>query len=64
MDMRYGTWNVGSRYRASLLFTVVKEILKYKSDLVEVYKVSWDSGGMEPAREYPFFMERGKRIMI
>jgi hypothetical protein len=27
--------------RVDLLFTVVKEISKYKSDLVEVHKVSW-----------------------
>jgi hypothetical protein len=64
MHMRLGTWNVRSLYRAGLLIIVVKEISKYKSELVGVNKVRWDSGGTETAREYPLFMERGKRIMI
>jgi hypothetical protein len=34
MDMRFGTWNVRSLYRAGSLMTVASEISKYKLDLV------------------------------
>jgi hypothetical protein len=34
MDMRFGMWNVTSLHRASLLMAGVKEISKYKLDLV------------------------------
>jgi hypothetical protein len=36
MDMRFGTWNVRSMYRAGSLRTVAQEISKYKLDLVGV----------------------------
>jgi hypothetical protein len=55
MDMRFGTWNVRSLYRAGSLRTVVEEISKYKSDLVGVQEVRWGGGGTEPAGEYTFF---------
>jgi exonuclease III len=42
MDMRFGTWNVRSLYRAGLLMRVAKEISKYKLDLVGVQEVRWD----------------------
>jgi exonuclease III len=41
MDMRFGTWNVKSLYRAGLLRTVAEEISKYKLDLVGVQEVRW-----------------------
>jgi exonuclease III len=59
MGMRFGTWNVKSLYRADLLMTVVKEISKYKLDLVGVQEVRWDMGGTEPAGEYTFFYGKG-----
>jgi hypothetical protein len=34
MDMRYGTWNVRSLYRAGSLVTVSKELSEYNLDLV------------------------------
>jgi hypothetical protein len=34
MDMRFGTWNVRSLYRAGILMTVLKELARYKIDLV------------------------------
>jgi hypothetical protein len=58
MDMRFGTWNVRSMYRAGALRVVGEEISKYKLDLVGV-QVRWDRGGTEPARQYTFF--NGKR---
>jgi hypothetical protein len=36
----------------------VKEISKYKLDLVGVQKVKWDRGGTEPAGEHTFFFEK------
>jgi exonuclease III len=52
MDMRFGTWNVTSMYRAGSLRTVAEEISKYKLDLVGVQEVRWDRGGTKPAGEY------------
>jgi hypothetical protein len=48
--MRYGTWNVRSLYRAGYLKTVLRELARYKLDLVEV-QVIWEGGGTEPAEE-------------
>jgi hypothetical protein len=39
MDVRFGTWNVRSLYRAGWLMTVSKEISEYKLDLVGVQEV-------------------------
>jgi hypothetical protein len=33
MDMRFGTWNFRSMYRAGSLRTVVEEISKYKLEM-------------------------------
>jgi hypothetical protein len=57
MDMRFGTWNVGSTsmYRAGSLRAIADEISKYKFDLVGVQEVRLDGGGTEPAGEYIFF---------
>jgi hypothetical protein len=62
MDMRFGTWNVRSMYRAGSLRAVGEEISKYKLDLVGV-EVRWDGGCTERAGEYAFFLERGMKIM-
>jgi hypothetical protein len=45
-DMRFGTWNVRSLYRAGSLATVAQEIAKYKSDLGEYRR----SDGAQVAR--------------
>jgi hypothetical protein len=58
MDMRFGTWNVRSVYRA-----VAEEISKYKLDLLGVQDVRWNGGGNEPAGEYTFSMEKGMKII-
>jgi hypothetical protein len=39
MDMRFGTWNIRSMYRAGLLRAMVQEISKYRLDLVGVQEV-------------------------
>jgi hypothetical protein len=58
MDMRFGTWNVRSMYRAGSLRAVAEEISKYKLDLVGV-QVRWNGGGSEPAGEHTFFYGKG-----
>jgi exonuclease III len=55
MDMRFGTWNVRSMYRAGSLRAVAEEISKYKLDLVGVQEVRWNGNGNEPAGEYTFY---------
>jgi hypothetical protein len=55
MDMRFGTWNVRSMYRAGSLRAVAEVISKYNLDLVGVQQVRWDGGGTEPAGEHTFF---------
>jgi hypothetical protein len=52
MDMRFGTWNVRSMYRAGSLRAVAEEISKYKLDGVGVQEVRWGGGGTETAGEY------------
>jgi hypothetical protein len=49
MDMRFGTWNISSMYRAGSLRAVAEEILKYKLNLVGVEEVRWDRGGTKSA---------------
>jgi exonuclease III len=51
MDMRFGTWNVRSMYRAGSLRAVGEEISKYKLDLVGVQEVRWDRGHLVGVQE-------------
>ncbi|PNF25464.1 hypothetical protein B7P43_G07688 [Cryptotermes secundus] len=60
MDVRFGTWNLRSLYRAGSLRAVAEEILKYKLDLAGVQEVRWDGGGIAPAGDYTFFYGKGK----
>jgi exonuclease III len=59
MDMRFGTWNVRSLYRAGSLITVLKELARGKLDLVGVQEIRWEGSGTEPAGEYTFFYGKG-----
>jgi exonuclease III len=61
MDLRFGTWNVRSMYRAGLLRTVAEEVSKYKLDLVGVQEVRWDRGGTKPAGQNTFFYGKGNQ---
>jgi hypothetical protein len=58
MDIRFGTWNVRSMYKAGSLKTVWRELARYKLNLVGVQEVRWEGGGTEPAGEYTFFYEK------
>jgi hypothetical protein len=62
MDMRFGTLNVRSRYRAGSLRVVAKEISKYTLKLMGVQEVGSDRGGTEPAGEYTFFYGKVNEI--
>jgi exonuclease III len=59
MDMRFGTWNVRSMYRAGSLRAVTGEKSKYKLDLVGVQEVRWGRSDTEPAGNYTFFYGKG-----
>jgi exonuclease III len=54
MDMRFGTWNVRSMYKAGSLRAVEEEISKYRLDLVGVQEVRWGGVDTESAGEYTF----------
>jgi hypothetical protein len=62
VDMRLGTWNVRSLYRAGSLKTVSRELARYKLDLVGVQEVRWEGGGSEPAGEYTFSGSAGGQM--
>jgi hypothetical protein len=39
--------------------TVLRELSKYKLDLVVVQEVRWEGGGTEPTGEYTYFYRKG-----
>jgi len=48
-EMKLGTWNVRSFYRAGSLKAAARELARYKLDVVGVQEVRWDGspgGGM------------------
>jgi len=44
--MRFVTWKVRSHYGAGSISIVVRELARYKLDLVGVQEVGWDKGSM------------------
>jgi hypothetical protein len=58
MDMRFGTWNVRSFYRAGSLMRVSRELSRYRLDLVVEQEVRWEGSGTVPAGEYTFFYRK------
>jgi hypothetical protein len=61
MDMRSGTSNVKSMYRAGSLRAVAEEMPKYKLDLVGIQEVRWDRSSAEPTGPYTFFYGKGNQ---
>jgi hypothetical protein len=59
MIMRFGTCDVRSTYRIGSLMTVVRELGKYKLDLMGVQEVRWEKGGTERAEDYTYFYGQG-----
>jgi hypothetical protein len=55
MDMRFGTCNVRSMYRAGRWQKKSQNML----DLVGVQEVRWGGSGTEPAGDYTFFYGKG-----
>jgi hypothetical protein len=54
--MRFGTWNIGSLCRVGSFSEVaVRELARYKLNLVRVQEVRWDKGGMVRAGDYIYF---------
>ena len=49
--MKIGTWNVRRLYRARSLKAAVRELVRYKLDVVGVQEVRWDKGGTVRAGE-------------
>jgi exonuclease III len=57
--MRFGTWNVRSLYRVGAIKSVVRELEKYRLDLVGVQEVRWKGEGYQTAGNYTFFYGKG-----
>ena len=53
--MRFGTWKVKSLYRSGSLTAAIRELARYKLDLVCVKWVRWEKGGIVRAGDYTFF---------
>jgi hypothetical protein len=59
MAMTFGTWNVRSLYRAGSLMTVMREISRYRLDLVGDQEVRWEGSGTLPAGKCRFSYGKG-----
>ena len=57
-EMKLGTWNIRSLYRAGSLKAAARELVRYKLD-VGVQEVRWDKGGTVRAGDYNFFYGKG-----
>jgi len=57
-ELRFGTWNVRSLHKSGSLTTVVRELARYKLDLVGVQEVMWDK------REWNFFYGKEMKVII
>jgi exonuclease III len=57
--MRFGIWNVRSLCRVGAIKSVVRELEKYKLDLVGVQEVRWEGEGYHTADNYNFFYGKG-----
>jgi len=54
-DLRFGTWNVRSLYRAGSLTAADRKLARYKLHLGGVQEVRWDKRGTVKAGGYNFF---------
>ena len=60
-DLRFGTWNVRSLYRAVSLTAAARELARYKLVLVDVQEVRWHKGGAIREGDYNFFLWKRKQ---
>jgi len=58
-EMKLGTWNVRSLFRAGSLKAAARELARYQLDVVGVQEVRWDKGDTVRAGEYVFVYEKG-----
>ena len=58
-DMRFGTWNVRSLYRAGSLTGAARVLARYKLDVAGVQEVRWDKGGTVRAGDCNSFYGKG-----
>jgi hypothetical protein len=63
MDMKFGTWNVRSMYRAGSVRVVGEEISKYKQDLMEYRRSDEVEVTLKEQANIYFSMEKGMKIM-
>ena len=54
-EMKIGTWKVRSLRRAGSLKATVRELARYKLNVVGVQEVRWDIEGTVRAGNYKFF---------
>ena len=58
-EMKLGTSNVRSFYRAGSLKAAARELARYKLDVVGVQEVRWNKEGTVRAGDYNFFYGKG-----
>ena len=58
-EMKLGTWNVRSFYRAGSLKAAARELARYKLAVVGVQEVRWDKEGTVRTGDYNFFYGKG-----
>jgi len=63
MDVRCGTWNGRSPYRADSPKRVAVELAEHNLDLVSVQEVIWVEGDSQQADDYTFFHGNGMLIV-
>ena len=63
-EMKLGTWNVRSLYRAGSLKAAARELASYKLDVVGVQEVRWDKEGTVRAGDYNFFYGKGNENQL
>jgi hypothetical protein len=57
-DIKLGTWNVRSLYRAGSVKATARELARYKLDVVGVQEVRWDKQGTVRAGDFFLLRER------
>jgi hypothetical protein len=57
--MRFGTWNIKSLCWVGAIKSVVRELEKYKLDLVGVQEVRWEGEGYQTADNCTFLYGKG-----
>ena len=58
-EMKTGTWNVRSLYRAGSLKAAARELVRYQLDIVGIQEVRWDKGGTVTAGDCDYFYGKG-----